>query len=268
MKTLFQLLKELERLPRIEQQTSQLLDQLHQISTEHEISQEETTHLSSEDHLTSCTNLDLEKIRLQCVSSFHSIYGPERENNFSKSLSPSGFEFFNTLISSLSDRSEIRYLEIGSFEGISMMVVATLLERHQKQFELTSIDPYPIEAYWENNPLLGKMQKIADKTIKESALELYTERNLQVNLIEDYSTPALCRLLSEKRSYDLIYVDGYHEETLPLQDIGFSLSLLDQQGILIIDDWIWPDVLPLKQIFDRHYEKIAEHPQIVAYRRK
>jgi len=120
----------------------------------------------------------LEKIRLQCVSSFHSIYGPERENNFSKSLSPSGFEFFNTLISSLSDRSEIRYWEIGSFEGISMMVVATLLERHQKQFELTSIDPYPIEAYWENNPLLGKSPIKRLKNLHSSSIQNGTCRSI------------------------------------------------------------------------------------------
>jgi predicted O-methyltransferase YrrM len=112
------------------------------------------------------------------------------------------------------------------------------------------------------------MCKVADKSTKQLAFEFYQTMGLRVEHIEDLSNNALVEMLRQKKSYDLIYVDGFHEKTVPLEDIALSLSLLSEDGVIVIDDWIWPDVAPIKHLLDRHLVKIAEHPLMAAYKRK
>jgi predicted O-methyltransferase YrrM len=212
--------------------------------------------------------LSTSAIRKSIIESFHGIYGKDRGDNYSKSLSSSGFEFFEDLIRRVNYPDTIRYLEIGSFEGVSMVVVASLLRNSGHKAVLTSIDPYLEDGYWESNPVLGEMFKVSDKSTKKKAFSFYEAMGFNVEHFEDVSNVVLIDLLRTERSFDLIYVDGYHEKTVPLEDIGLSMSLLSEDGVLIIDDWIWPDVLPIKTLFDLHMEKIAEHPMMVAYRRR
>jgi predicted O-methyltransferase YrrM len=209
----------------------------------------------------------LVNLRATIISAFHSIFGAERADNYSKSLSADGFAFFDEVIRQMTLGVCTRYLEIGSFEGVSMVVIATLLKQHGHMIYLTSIDPYPADGYWEDNPVFGRRYKVADKKIKQAAFDFYEAMDLSVNHIEDVSSNALIELLRQNRSYDLIYVDGHHEKTSPLVDIALSLMLIRSGGVIVVDDWIWPDVLPIEELLDRHLIKIAEHPQMVAYKR-
>ncbi len=206
-------------------------------------------------------------LRASIISGFHSIYGHERLDNYSKSLSEEGFQFFESVINKMSGRGHVRYLEIGSFEGVSMVVVGSLLKKYGHMTSLTSIDPYSDNGYWEGNPILGKMFKIADKTIKNSAFDFYSMSGLTVVHIEDVSRDALIELLRQHKTYDLIYIDGHHEKLSPLEDIALSLQLLEEDGVIIVDDWIWPDVAPIKNLLDLHLVKIEEHPLMAAYKK-
>lgn len=78
----------------------------------------------------------------------------------------------------------------------------------------------------------------------------------------------MLELIGAKQRFDMIYIDGLHAGLTPTIDFALSMCLLAEDGILILDDWPWPDVIGLKNLCDRHMEKLAECPDIVAYRAK
>ena len=68
-----------------------------------------------------------------------------------------------------------------------------------------------------------------------------------------------------KQPFDLIYIDGSHEGLEPLKDLGFSLELINENGIIMLDDPHWPDVNTIKELCERHYKKITESWKVAAY---
>ena len=105
-----------------------------------------------------------------------------------------------------------------------------------------------------------------DKTTRDGALRLYGSLELEVELLEETSTEGLKRLVGRDEAFDLIYVDGSHEELRPLSDTGLALALLAPGGIVVLDDHHWPDVRQVREICDRHCRHVAESWKLAAYR--
>jgi predicted O-methyltransferase YrrM/broad specificity phosphatase PhoE len=63
----------------------------------------------------------------------------------------------------------------------------------------------------------------------------------RVDLIVDFTVAALSRLLAERREWDLVYVDASHEACDTLLDAMLAWKGLRQGGILVFDDYLWPD---------------------------
>jgi len=211
-------------------------------------------------------------IQAEIIDILHSIYGRDRGMNFSKSICPDGFNFFIEVTAHAAKLGRpIRYLEIGSFEGVSMSVVAMLLSKRRiagLPGSLVSIDPYYANGYVENHPVNGEVRSTSSGSTLTAARNLYHCLGLHVEHLRSESQPALLELIGAKQQFDMIYIDGLHAGLTPTIDFALSMCLLASDGILVLDDWPWPDVIGLKNLCDRHMEKLAECPDIVAYRAK
>jgi hypothetical protein len=115
----------------------------------------------------------------------------------------------------LDRQPNLKALEIGSFEGRSAL---WLLEN--LNCELTCIDPF----------LVGGTELRFDHNI---ALHQHTNR---VTKFKGFSEDILPNL---NQTFDLIYIDGNHSAANVLLDAALSWHLLNPNGILIFDDYLW-----------------------------
>lgn len=116
-------------------------------------------------------------------------------------------------------KPNIRYLEIGVFEGRSLLwMLENILT--DPTATVTAIDPLNevIAGVWMNNLALSG-------------------ENDRIDFIKGYSQAELGKL--PINSYDIIYIDGDHEASGVLADAVLCWPLLKKDGILIFDDYDW-----------------------------
>jgi len=199
---------------------------------------------------------------LRCKDAAVSIYG-DSWNYQSDALRREVVHGFETCVQYLLKYNKtIDYLEIGSCQGLSMSIISQLMRNSDTLGKTVSIDPYFQEGYFEHN-----LQAPINKTSRDKALSLYRKLVLNVELIEDISSEALKKLISENSKFNLIYIDGAHEGMNPLRDLGLSLELIsDNGGIILLDDHkTYQDVQVIKELCDRNYKKIIENWKVAAY---
>jgi predicted O-methyltransferase YrrM len=132
--------------------------------------------------------------------------------------------------------SNIRILEIGSWEGRSALFFLTYLRRST----IVCIDPFEGNSSLLRDPLLRP-----EIPYTEARFDYNLRRfNHRVEKIKDRSYPALCRLLSAGRQFELIYIDGSHRRDDVTNDSNFAWSLLTPGGIIIWDDYDWCPTYP------------------------
>ena len=126
-----------------------------------------------------------------------------------------------------------RYLEIGSFEGGSAIFVASKFKEAEiycvdnwikTEDGYSNLDFEDIELNFDYNT---QMYKNIYK-IKKSSDDFFT---------------------TNKLTYDVIYIDGYHKAEQVFRDCVNSWKNLNINGILICDDYIWD-----------HYNDIKNNP--------
>ncbi len=181
-------------------------------------------------------------------------------NYWSNALQRRVVETFDTAVGRLEDDGgPVDFLEIGSCQGLSMGIIGALLRRHGVLRSLTSVDPYWEDGYDE----VGHLD--IDKQTRKLAFQLYERLRLPVRLVEAQSFEGLPQLIREGCSYRLIYIDGRHQRLNPVVDFGLSWALLEDGGIIMLDDHRWPDVAPLKAQCDEHLERVHESWKVAAY---
>ena len=119
----------------------------------------------------------------------------------------------------------VQYLEIGTWEGRSLLWVLDNILTHPTS-RLTAIDPLIDDPGWPTS-----------KDIKGtlfSNVELSGQAQ-RVNVIVGFSQIELRKLPVE--SYDIVYVDGSHVASDTLEDLVLSSRLLKPGGVLIMDDY-------------------------------
>jgi hypothetical protein len=198
------------------------------------------------------------------------IYG-ETWNYYSDALRDEVSKNFEDSIKELKNQklTEIKYLEIGSAQGMSMSLNGLLLNEYFNKIDLTSLDPYFENGYFEGEECISKdLQHITiNKSTKEKAFNLYKSLNLNVELIEKTSFEGLIDLINNGKKFNYIYIDGFHENFVPMQDLSLCLQLLEPNGIILLDDHqSWEDVGFLKYICDKNMDKISESWKIIAYK--
>ncbi len=132
------------------------------------------------------------------------------------------------VLASYAGQPDLRYLEIGLFEGRSALWIAENVLTHETS-RLTGIDPFLGE---------GSEERLY------ANLETFGEPE-RFTVIKGFSQQELPKL--EPESFDIIYIDGSHTADDVLADAVMSWELLKEGGLVIFDDYGWRTVLPVEQ---------------------
>ncbi len=146
-------------------------------------------------------------------------------------FSPHSYNFHTVM-----KRTQIEnLLEIGSFEGNSSMFFA----RHLPNSKIYCVDNWVGTEEYEN--------------LNFESLENNFDENLKEfnNVIKKKCTSDQF-FQSNNLNFDLIYIDGYHKAEQVLKDFKNAWKVLNKNGILIFDDYIW-----------KFFEKIEDNPCFV-----
>ena len=133
----------------------------------------------------------------------------------------------------LTKLKEIRYLEIGSFEGRSAVFMGEL----DNVKEITSVDTFTGS---------GELCKIDFDIVYKNCSENLDELKIPNNLVKDTSHNFF---INNNKKFNVIYIDGSHFYEDVKKDFINSMNCLEDDGILICDDFYW-----------FFYEKIEQNP--------
>ncbi len=145
-------------------------------------------------------------------------------------FSVNAYNFYKFLSS---QPSNFKYLEIGSFEGGSAIYVSNRFENSK----IYCVDNWIKTADGYSNLNFDDVEKNFDfnisnykniKKIKKSSDNFFQDNDL---------------------TFDVIYVDGYHKAEQVFKDCVNSWKILNINGIMICDDFIWD-----------HYKEVINNP--------
>jgi predicted O-methyltransferase YrrM len=141
--------------------------------------------------------------------------------------------YFDTWTSLLAPRREqtLEVLEVGSWEGRS----AIFFLQYLKNCRLTCIDTFRgSREHLEVTRWADALPFIEARFDSNVA-----EFGQRVTKIKDASTMALARLLTERRCFDVVYLDGSHHSADVLSDAMLAWPMVRDRGIVIFDDYEW-----------------------------
>jgi hypothetical protein len=205
-----------------------------------------------------------EAIRSRVLEAARALHG-EGWNYYSDALRPEIVEGFARSIDALA--GPVDYLEIGSCPGLSMSLIGLMLARRGRLGRLMSIDPYFETGYEEgaSGPFNHGQRVQVTKATRDQALDLYRSVGLKVELLEMTSEQGLKKLVRDDERFELIYVDGYHEQLVPLVDFALCMLICAPNGAIILDDHQWPDVASLKALCDKPAKRVQETWKTATY---
>lgn len=145
---------------------------------------------------------------------------------FTEDWFTSNIPIWNHFLNKFKNISNLNFLEIGSFEGLSTIWMLENILTHETS-KITCIDTFE-----------GSNEHDKDKIKNLYDIFLHNISNYKdkVNVIKNKSFNAL-KLINDK--YDLIYIDGDHKSAGVLEDAILSFPLLKKNGIMIFDDYKW-----------------------------
>ncbi len=164
---------------------------------------------------------------------------------------------WSSLMEEWRGRPRLRYLEVGSSEGRSMVwMFENILT--DPSATAVSIDPF---YHWPG--FIEKEGEVLDcfyANLRAAGVES------RVRAIQGYSQVEL-RKLPVDELFDLIYVDGNHRATCVLEDLVLAWRLLEPGGLMIADDYGWKADLDLsdrpRMAIDFFTETFAEELEVI-----
>jgi len=125
------------------------------------------------------------------------------------------------------------FLEIGSFEGRS--TVWTVENMMEDGGEIYCIDT------WEGSEehVKGELDGAEDRFHQNISVLRTKFPNRAVVSFKSTSVEALAGLLTHKKQFDFIYIDGSHVAKDVLTDACMAWPLLKKDGIMAFDDYLW-----------------------------
>jgi predicted O-methyltransferase YrrM len=134
---------------------------------------------------------------------------------------------WKNILGQFMNKPNIHYLEIGVYEGRSLIWMLENVLTHSTA-KATCIDVFD----W------GDLEKTFRHNLKISGF------SRKVKIIKGLSQIELRRL--PLHSFDIIYIDGSHTSADVISDAVLSWPLLKKDGLLIFDDYLWQDYLPME----------------------
>ena len=125
------------------------------------------------------------------------------------------------------------FLEIGSFEGRSAVwIVQYMMEDGG---ELICVDTWEGGAEHVNGEMSGAEDRFKHNI--DLIMGNFVDRDVQP--IKSTSVDALGNLISYKKHFDFIYIDGSHLAKDVLTDACMAWPLLKPKGFMVFDDYSW-----------------------------
>jgi predicted O-methyltransferase YrrM len=125
------------------------------------------------------------------------------------------------------------FLEIGSFEGRSAVwIVQYMMEDGG---ELICVDTWEGGAEHVNGEMSGAEDRFKHNI--DLIMGNFVDRDVQP--IKSTSIDALGNLISYKKQFDFIYIDGSHLAKDVLTDACMAWPLLKSKGFMVFDDYSW-----------------------------
>lgn len=143
-------------------------------------------------------------------------------------------DFYDTL-DLMKNEKNIEILEIGTFAGVSIIEMISYLTNvtHSSTIKGTVIDT------WKD---YSEQYKNMDNIIENAFHDNIKTMNMQnqITVLKGTSRNHLINLIKQNiKKFNIIYVDGSHIALDCFLDLELSWELLKQNGILIIDDYLW-----------------------------
>jgi predicted O-methyltransferase YrrM len=136
-----------------------------------------------------------------------------------------------TFLNHLEGKENLKFLEIGSFEGLSTnWFLDNILT--DKSSKIYCIDTFK-GSYEHDNLELSRLY--------DTFLNNINEKKEQVEIFKGKSSEKLFDSKIRKEKFDFIFIDGCHESREVLEDAVLSWELLKKDGIMTFDDALWGD---------------------------
>lgn len=134
---------------------------------------------------------------------------------------------------SLAGMPDLRFLEVGSFEGLSTVWMLTNILTHPSS-KILCVDTF-------GGSMEHERMSINTTTIEETFWHniRLTKAQEKVQVMKGKSQEVLRRL--PFNTFDLAYIDGSHVATDVLSDAVLTLPLMKHGGIMVFDDYYWDD---------------------------
>jgi predicted O-methyltransferase YrrM len=174
---------------------------------------------------------------------------------------------------------EIHILEIGSFEGKSTVwFIDNLLTNPGSS--ITCIDPWTsfdqkhnsINSYSENLNNKEQFANVLDGFVFTDEYQTFlhnieeTKKSSQVNIIKGFSKLVLPSLITGSKKFDIVFIDGNHTAPCVLLDAVMSWELLNVNGYMIFDDYLWcmdlPETLRPKVAVDNFIKNYSDYLEV------
>ena len=123
------------------------------------------------------------------------------------------------------NNSTLNVLEIGCAYGTSSIVIANMLVRYKYRKSLDIADPNQ-STFWKNIGLKNIAQFLQS-----------VNKKLPYTLYEKSSEYIFHEIHGNKK-YDIIFIDGSHDEKIVIQDLTNSANRLNINGLMIVDDML------------------------------
>ena len=133
------------------------------------------------------------------------------------------------ILKDLKDKPNLRFLEIGSYQGRSTVWLLENILTHDTS-TITCIDTFEGSAEH-----LQDYQYDLQTLFKVFCHNIYNFKN-KVNIVKNKSQIVLKQI---NVLFDFIYIDGDHIASSVIEDAILSFSLLKKGGIMVFDDYEW-----------------------------
>lgn len=155
-------------------------------------------------------------------------------------------EIKNNLLKFINKSNKNTILEIGCFEGLSSVFFAdNLLDNDNST--LTCVDPFlTINNNDHNSFLQNNEEKNFDFNIKNCK---------NSNKINVYKITSDKFFENNTKTYNFIYIDGCHEPEYIMRDMENSFKVLDNNGIMWMDDYGGGDGIQIKNTMNNFLNK-------------
>jgi len=147
--------------------------------------------------------------------------------------------FIDPLIESFKPKT---LLEIGSFEGLSTVMLMQQMTKYNDDIAIYSLDTWAgSEEHVNKGVDFQSTEELFENNVQEFLNHHYSVSTNKIVLYKYKisSVEGMCTFISNNMTFDLIYIDGAHTAADVFIDAALAFRLCNLGGVLIFDDYEW-----------------------------